>query len=243
VDVTALFAEQVQAYLRGDVVEIDGHPSQIPWIARIGQPKVPLDIAATGPRMLAVGARTAERLTINVGALPGRVAWSLDIARKVRTEAGLGDGLSFGAYLVVAAHPDVRVARDLARGPIAPYAHFSGMAGGPAAELNEQDRAVVEAVTADYGLSGHSTRHPSESVRLGHEQPLHLKHLDDRFVDRFGVVGTPEHCVARLRELADLGLDRVLLVEGRDPSMPEEQLRAHRCLVEEVLPALKQMTL
>jgi len=243
VDVTTLFAEQVQAYLRGDVVEIDGHPSQIPWIARIGQPKVPLDIAATGPRMLAVGARTAERLTINVGALPDRVAWSLDIARKVRTEAGLGDGLSFGAYLVVAAHPDVRVARDLARGPIAPYAHFSGMAGGPAAELNEQDRAVVEAVTADYGLSGHSTRHPSESVRLGHEQPLHLKHLDDRFVDRFGVVGTPEHCVARLRELADLGLDRVLLVEGRDPSMPEEQLRAHRCLVEEVLPALKQMTL
>jgi len=242
VDITERFAERVQSYLRGDVVEIDGHPSQIPWIARLGQPKVPLDIAATGPRMLAVGARTAERLSVNVGALPDRVAWAIDIARRVRTEAGLGDGPSFGAYMVVAAHPDVRVARDLARGPIAPYAHFSGMPGGPAAELNEQDRAVVEAVTADYGLSGHSTQHPSESVRLGQQQPVHVKHLDDRFVDRFGVVGTPEHCVARLRELADLGLDRVLLVEGRDPSSPDEQLRAHRCLVEEVVPALKQMT-
>jgi 5,10-methylenetetrahydromethanopterin reductase len=241
VEVTARFAEQVQAYLRGDAVEIDGHPSQIPWISRLGQPKVPLDMAATGPRMLALGARVAERLTINVGALPDRVAWALDIARKVRTEAGLGAGLSFGAYLIVAAHPDARVARDLARGPIAPYAHFSGMPGGAAGELDEQDRAVIEAVTADYGTSGHSTQHPSESVRLGRQQPLHLKHLDDRFVDRFGVVGTPAHCVARLRELADLGLDRVLLVEGRDLSAPEEQLRAHRSLVEEVLPALQQM--
>jgi 5,10-methylenetetrahydromethanopterin reductase len=243
VEVTARFAEQVQAYLRGDTVEIDGHPSQIPWIARLGQPKIPLDVAATGPRMLALGARIAERVTVNVGALPDRVAWALDIARKVRTEAGVVDELSFGAYLVVAAHPDARIARDLARGPIAPYAHFSGMPGGPAAALSEQDRVVIEAVTADYGLSGHSTQHPSGPVRLGQQQPLHLKHLDDRFVDRFGVVGTPGHCVARLRELADLGLDRVLLVEGRDPSMPEEQLRAHRTLVQEVLPALRQMTL
>ena len=243
VEVTARFADQVQAYLRGDAVEIDGHPSQIPWIARLGQPKVPLDIAATGPRMLALGARIAERLTVNMGALPDRVAWALDIARKVRTEAGVIDDLSFGAYLVVAAHPDARIARDLARGPIAPYAHFSGMPGGPATELNEQDRAVIEAVTADYGLSGHSTQHPTDPVRLGRQQPLHLKHLDDRFVDRFGVVGTPAHCVARLRELADLGLDRVLLVEGRDPSTPEEQLRAHRTLVQEVLPTLRQVTL
>jgi hypothetical protein len=56
-------------------------------------------------------------------------------------------------------------------------------------------------------------------------------------------VGTPEHCVARLRELAALGLGRVLLVEGRDPARPTEQRAAHRCLIEEVLPALKQMTL
>jgi 5,10-methylenetetrahydromethanopterin reductase len=240
VGVTEQFARQVQAYLRGEIVEIDGHPSQIPWILRLDQPKVPLDIAATGPRMLALGARTAERLTVNVGALPERVAWAVDIARQVRTEAAVVDDLSFGAYLVVAAHPDVRVARDLARGPIAPYAHFSGMPGAPTAKLNDQDRAVIEAVTADYGLSGHTTQHPSESVRLGHQEPEHLKHLDDRFIDRFGVVGTPEHCVARLRELADLGLDRVLLVEGRDPSAPQQQRAAHRCLVDEVLPALKQ---
>jgi len=31
-------------------------------------------------------------------------------------------------------------------------------------------------------------------------------------------------------------------VGGRDASAPEEQSRAHRCLVEDVLPALRQAT-
>jgi 5,10-methylenetetrahydromethanopterin reductase len=242
VGATTRFAEQVQSYLRGDAVEIDGHPSQIPWIGRLGLAKVPLDVAATGPRMLALGARFAERLTVNVGALVDRVAWAIAVARQARAATGAGDGLSVGAYLVVAAHPDPARARELARGPIAPYAHFSGMPGS-GAELLPSDRAAIEGVTADYATSGHSTQHPSEAVRLGQQQPLHMRNLDDRFVDRFGVVGTPAHCVARLRELAELGLDRVMLVEGRDAAQPAEQRRAHRCLVEEVLPALKQATL
>ena len=241
VDVTGQFAEDVQAYLRADVVDIDGYPSQIPWIGQTGQPKVPLDVAATGPRMLALGARSAERLTVNVGALADRVAWAVDIARQVRqATARPAAPLSLGAYLVVAAHPEVRVARQLARGSVAPYAHFSGMPGSPSTGLSDEDRAVIEAVTADYGVSGHSTRHPSESVRRGEQQALHVQHLDDGFLDRFGVVGTPAHCAAKLGELAALGLERVLLVEGRDAAAPEEERRAHRCLVEDVLPALRQ---
>ncbi len=193
----------MQAYLRSDVVDIDGYPSEMPWIGLTGQPKVPLDIAATGPRMLALGVRRAERLTVNMGALTERVAWAIDIARRVHAESAPATPLSLGAYLVIAAHPEPGVARQLARGSVAPYAHFSGMPGADGAELSEHDRSVIEAVTAAYSLSGHSTRHPSDAVRRGEEEPLHAAHLDDAFVDRFAVVGTPEHCVAKLRELAD----------------------------------------
>jgi 5,10-methylenetetrahydromethanopterin reductase len=229
VDVTARFVQRLQGYLRGDVVDIDGYASEIPWIARTGLPKVPVDIAATGPRMLALGAQFAERVTFNVGALAARVAWAVTTAQRVRHEFdGSARPLSLGAYLVVAAHPDVRVARELARGPLAAYAHFSGMPGGPASQLHDDDRAVVEAVAADYDLSGH-----------GQRQVRHVAHLDDGFVDRFGVVGPPRRCAHRLRELAALGLDRVLLVEGRDAGVPDDQEYAHRCLVEEVLPALR----
>jgi 5,10-methylenetetrahydromethanopterin reductase len=206
-------------------VDIDGYGTEIPWIARTGQAKLPVDVAATGPRMLALGARLADRVTVNVGAWPERVAWAVDTAQQARRE---GTGLSLGAYLVVAAHPNQTTARELASGPLAAYAHFSGMPGGPAPLLTAEDRAVVQAVAGDYDLSGHGKR-----------TARHIEHLDDRFIDRFGVVGTPAQCVARLRMLVDLGLDRLMLVEGRDPSQPEEQGKAHRCLVEEVLPALR----
>jgi 5,10-methylenetetrahydromethanopterin reductase len=229
VDRTIRFVEQLQGYLRGEVVDIDGYASEIPWIARGGQPKVPVDIAATGPRMVALGARLAERLTVNVGALPDRMEWAVTTARRLRAELeGPVGPLSIGAYLVVVAHPDVRVARELARGPLGAYAHFSGMPGGPANELSPDDRAVVEAVAADYDLSGH-----------GQRQARHVAHLDDDFVDRFGVVGTPSHCVARLRDLRELGVERFLVVEGRDAASPQHQEVAHHCLVEEVLPAVR----
>ena len=241
VDVTDRFAGDVQAYLRSEVVDIDGYESEIPWIALTGQPKVPLDVAATGPRMLALGARRAERLTVNVGALADRVAWAIDIARQVRRQSVAPVApLSLGAYLVVAAHPEVSVARQLARGSVGPYAHFSGMPGSPSTGLSEADRTVIEAVTSDYKLSGHSTRHPTEAVKRGEQPALHVKHLDDAFLERFAVVGTPERCVAKLSELAALGIERVLLVEGRDAAAPEDERRAHRCLVEDVLPALRQ---
>jgi 5,10-methylenetetrahydromethanopterin reductase len=183
--------------------------------------------------MLALGARMAERVTMNVGALPDRVAWAVDTVREVRRSAiraadgGLGQ-ISIGAYLVVAAHPNPRTARELASGPLAAYAHFSGVSGGPVPGLSEGDLAVAEAVAADYDLSGH-----------GRRTARHVGHLDDGFIDRFGAVGSPEHCISRLRELVDLGLDRLVLVEGRDPSQEGEQRRAHRHLVEEVLPALR----
>lgn len=222
VGVTERFVEQVQGYLRGDKVDVDGYGTEIPWIARAAQVKVPVDVAATGPRMLALGALLAERVTVNVGAWPERVAWAVD---HVRQMAG---SISLGAYLVVAAHPDPTTARELASGPLAAYAHFSGMPGGPAPLLTAEDRAIVEAVAGSYDLSGHGKR-----------TARHVEHLDDRFIDRFGVVGTPAQCVARLRSLVELGLERLVLVEGRDPSQPEEQYAAHRCLVEEVLPALR----
>src|SRR5690349_17076391 len=49
------FVERVRAlqgYLAGDTLDVDGTPSRIRWLDRARQPKVPLDIAASGPRML-----------------------------------------------------------------------------------------------------------------------------------------------------------------------------------------------
>lgn len=225
VDDTGRFVEQLQAYLRGDAPGTPGQNSPLSWLPAAGQPKVPVDVAATGPRMLALGARLADRVTVNVGADPSRVAWALDA---VGDAAPPGDVPSLGAYLVVAAHPDPAVARELARGPVGAYAHFPGMPGAGGAPLDESDRRVVEAVARDYDLAGH-----------GRHDGRHVAHLTDDFVDRYAVVGTPDRCADRLAGLAALGLDRLLLVEGADPRLPDDQRRAHHHLVTDVLPALR----
>jgi hypothetical protein len=49
--------------------------------------------------------------------------------------------------------------------------------------------------------------------------------------------GAPVRCVSRLPELANLHLDLVLLVEGREQAAPGELRRTHRRRAEVVLPA------
>ncbi|MDE3076220.1 MAG: LLM class flavin-dependent oxidoreductase, partial [Chloroflexota bacterium] len=53
--------EQIQAYLRGEAVDQYGHPSRLEWLAGTGLPKVPVSVAATGPKVIAVAALLAER--------------------------------------------------------------------------------------------------------------------------------------------------------------------------------------
>src|SRR6478735_3201412 len=52
---------ELQAYLAGDTLELDGTPSRIRWLDRARAPKVPLDVAASGPRMLEFAGATAEQ--------------------------------------------------------------------------------------------------------------------------------------------------------------------------------------
>jgi 5,10-methylenetetrahydromethanopterin reductase len=71
-------------------------------------------------------------------------------------------------------------------------------------------------------------------------QADHTEPLAPEFVDRFAVVGPPERCVARLEELADLGLDRVVLTGATFGADRDEARMADRLLTGEVLPALRQ---
>ncbi len=97
-----------------------------------------------------------ERVTLAVGADPERLAWALDQARAAMAQAGRAlDAVSFGAYLTVSCHPDRDVARELVRGSVAAFAHFSSMPGSTGAGLAEQDRAVVAEVGRSYDSNLH----------------------------------------------------------------------------------------
>ena len=59
-------------------------------------------------------------------------------AREALRAAGLDpDGLSFGAFINVVAHPDLEVARDLAATGVSTLSRFSVMHGTPTGPVGE----------------------------------------------------------------------------------------------------------
>lgn len=229
VGVLRRYLERLQGYLRGESVDLDGCESRMPWVARSEQPKVPVDVAATGPRVIAAAATLAERITFALGADPERLKWGIDAALRAREESGLSpDGIAFGAYVNVCPHPDADAARELARGGIATFAHFSGMAGSSADGVEARDREVFEGIHARYERSRHTLGRARHAAALG-----------DDFLERFGVVGAPAHCVERLRELVDAGISRLVVTGASFDADREEASRSSRIFTEEVLPAVQ----
>ena len=51
----------LQTYLANGTVDCNGHASRLQWLDRCRQPKVPLDIAVSGPRMIEFAARASPR--------------------------------------------------------------------------------------------------------------------------------------------------------------------------------------
>jgi len=232
---------RIQGYLRGEEVPFEDDAnlatlgladapkaSRLAWLPR-DLPKVPVDVAATGPRMIGIGARLAERVTFAVGADPARIAWAIETAREARRKDGLDPaGLSLGAWVNVVVHDDPAVAKALGEGGLALIARFSAMHGTPVGPASDADRALLRRVHDAYDMNRHA--------RTGSQQAALL---DAGFAARFAVFGPPAHAIARLRELLALGLERLMIVGA---SIGADRAQARACearFVREVLPALK----
>ncbi len=231
-EVFARYITQVQGFLRGEEVILDnGYRSRNEWIARMATtlPKVPVDVAATGPRVIEVGARLADAVTFAVGADPQRLAWAIDLARNARKQAGLDPAtLKLGAFVNVVVHADPAHARAMARGTVGVLAHFSGMSRSSAAGLREEDRAVVQKIGEHYDMSRHA-RGDSAQGQL----------MDNAFLDRFAILGPPTHCVERFEPILKLGLDHLVIVGPGGDVPPSEGMQAVRLFTSGVMPALK----
>lgn len=225
-----LYVERVQAYLAGNAVDLDGFESQNQWIAQTSLPKVPVDVAATGTRVIGVGARLAERITFAVGADPERISASVETALSIAREAGRGpDQLSLGAFVNVGVNKDTAAARDLIRGGLGSFAHFSGMSGADMSKIDSGDRKVFEALGETYDMAHHGMR-----------SATHARHIDNDFIDRFGVAGDTDYCTSRLGELLDAGAERLVIVAGSRDADPGEFFNSNARLMHEVVPALRE---
>jgi 5,10-methylenetetrahydromethanopterin reductase len=249
VDYFAEYLERVQGYLRGEevpfAVEGDGggriasadalgmgeapSGSRLQWLPA-GLAKVPVDVYASGPRMIELAARRADRLTLAVGADPNRVAWGLDVARRARSvPAGAGADLDdVGVFLPIVVHPDRAAARQMIAGGVASVARFSVMHGTVTGPVDDTRRAQLEAVHDAYDMTHHYAHGSAQAAAVA-----------DELIDDFGVAGPVDYCVERLQRLVELGISRIVVQAGVAGGDPVELQAARRRLVEEVLPAVR----
>lgn len=213
----------LQGYLRGEEASFAGASSRIRWALEIGQPKVPAIVAATGPRVIEVGAKHGDGVDFTVGAEPERIRWAVEVARA----SAAGRELSLGAFINVAVDPDRAVARDLVRGSTAIFARFA-TEGAPPDGLSHVTRAGIERLAASYDESRH-----------GQAGASHAQQLEDDFIDRFALVGPAEEVAERLAVLSDLGIERVVVVPGSLDADASQVAESNARFAEEVLPQLR----
>ncbi|MGO9904531.1 MAG: LLM class flavin-dependent oxidoreductase [Solirubrobacteraceae bacterium] len=214
--------QTLQGLLGDEDVQLNEHTrSRIRWLAEIGAAKVPVHVAATGPRTIEAAARHAEGVDLTVGAELHRIRRCAEQARAVAVST-----LTVGAYLNVAVDEDPAAARALVRGSVATFARFSASAAS-GSELSAVDRRDVAKITAGYDPDRH-----------GDSRAESAQSIADEFIDRFAVAGTPDEVLRRLRAISNSGIERVIVVPG---SLDSDPSRVHRSLdrfAADVLPKL-----
>jgi 5,10-methylenetetrahydromethanopterin reductase len=206
-------------------LELAGQPSvsKLHWL----QPDlstVPVDVSASGPRMIAVAARCAQRITFGVGANVERIRWAIDTAR-----AAAGDNpVSLGAHVNVVVHDDLDIGRKLASGTMSTFARFNVMHGTSNGPMFDGAAETLDRLHDAYDMRFHTRGDSPQAAQL-----------DPGFVDGFGIVGPSSYCVERLQELNELGLEHLTIVGPGLGSDPEEAKAAIARFADEVLPALR----
>lgn len=199
---------------------------RLPWAA---DSRLPVWVAAYGPKVLALTGETADGLIVQLGD-PHIARWMIEQTRAAAADAGRDPGaikfcVAAPAY-VTGAHGDLDHAREQCR-------WFGAMVGNHVADIVERygaNGSAVPKALSDYVAA----RRGYDYNQHGQAGNAHAEYVPDSVVDRFCLLGGPEEHIARLREYQELGVDQFALYLQHDA--PSETVRAYG---EKILPALR----
>lgn len=248
VDDYTQYLSDLMKLLKGEEINVDGSSvsmSRMPVLdSSYGMPRPRIDVAATGPRMIAMAATIADGVSFAVGADVERLRRSIDAARQARRDAGLDpDGLQLGAYVQMAVtRPGDVSAQDAVRGLVMTHSRFSGFEGKALADVEAGDHArISRAVDAMEKTlrTGHRTIEQARGERANEVNFYPAGAVDDEFLQRFGIIGPAETCAERLAAIVATGIHRVYIgtrAVGIDPD-ETNSLR----IGQEVLPVVRRL--
>jgi len=222
---TKKFAEivpRVRALLAGEEVDTDAATIRLRWAT--GE-RVPIGVAATGPRNLRLAGALADIAMLQVGANLAAVRWAVEQVRAGAEEAGRDpDEVEIAIFCGMWVSDHLGEAREESRWAAACAANHIGdvMQRVPDHGMPDELTRLVEARTQAYD---YYEGHLDSSAE-------HTGWLTDELIDDFAITGPPERCLERIRELAEAGVDEI------STAYLNGKLEQLRLVGREIVPAL-----
>ncbi|NGO67261.1 TIGR03842 family LLM class F420-dependent oxidoreductase [Streptomyces boncukensis] len=188
---------------------VDGTPMRLPWV-RDG--RLPVWMAGYGPRALALAGRAADGFILQL-ADPALTAWMVRAVRTAARDAGRDPAelticVAAPAYVCSDTPQALAHAREQCR-------WFGGMVGNHVADLVARYGAGSDLVPS--ALTAYiKEREGYDYAHHGRAGNPDTAFVPDAVVDRFCLIGPEQLHVARLRELAQLGVDQFALYAMHD---------------------------
>ena len=222
------YIEDVQVYLGGGILDEEGYDSQLHWLAKSNISKVPMDVAATGPKIIKMGAEISERVSFSLGADIDRITWGINQVNEAIENFELIDKAipSMGVYLNICVHDDITRAAELVRPGVGIFAHFTGMPGANRDNINQADQSIFDKLGQEY-----------DKERHGRPEASHAQQMPIEFIERFAIIGAASSCIKKLQAIQKLGIQRVFVIGPRPDHFGREADEAFQRFAREVIPA------
>jgi probable F420-dependent oxidoreductase len=190
----------IRALCRGEEAELHGARIRFTWLRH----RVPVLVAAYGPRVLALAGEDADGLILQL-ASPAVVAWAVGHARAAAEKAGR----KWSEYEVVAAAPSyVTADREHA---------LARVRGFPATVSNHVKDLLRSHPASDLPsdlIEGMDAVRGYDSLRHGQPDAPHAGAVTDDMAERLTLIGTAAEVRAKIQRLAEAGATQVCLYIG-----------------------------
>jgi 5,10-methylenetetrahydromethanopterin reductase len=191
--------EYLRTFLgNGEVVYGNGKASRLEWADDLSWQHLPIQMACSGPKSIAVASRLADRICLGIGTNPQRVAWALQIIEEgLHASDRDRDAIRVGVFAPIAITPDRVSGRAQIRTRVSAWAHMQS--GGDLSQQPEILRQVTSVLRDSYDYSFHRPGAPAENPNSAV--------CDEEFGDWMGIGGPVSYTIDRMGELVEMGVD------------------------------------
>jgi 5,10-methylenetetrahydromethanopterin reductase len=192
----AEYARTIRSLLTEGSAAYHGKPARLTW----GRVRVPIYLAASGPKALRLAGAIADGAVIRTGLLPEIVRDSIAQVRAGAREAGRDpDTLDLWWW------PDVNVAAGYREG-VEEIKMSLAMAGNHLTRFTTEGKHIPPELLSRIKTLGERYAFADHSMpQGGNGRIIDDLGLVDYLADRFAIVGTPAECVKKLERAIDAG--------------------------------------